>query len=340
VSLGQELLTASTRVLFLDEPTSGLDPQTAQDIVAQVRQLADDGRIVFLVTHDVSPTVMSMVDHLLVLAPGGRLAWFGPPEEANAWFGVSSADEIFGVLGRETPQEWAAKYREGPAHRKYVRTRAHVLGLDAVAPAARAAGRAARAPRVARARDPDSPRYATVKLRDRVGMAVLLGQAPLLAAASCVVFPQPDVGLMFVLVLSALWFGASGSVRELIAERSIWRRERRIGVGVAPYVASKVLVLGTVVTLQCAAADRRRSGAWFGLGAEQGFNAGRELSGRGRADGARRHGARARVAPRPVPHERGGGREPAAGADPADHLRGADRAGEGHGRAAGGACRR
>ncbi|MBT3223991.1 MAG: ATP-binding cassette domain-containing protein, partial [Proteobacteria bacterium] len=90
VNLGQELLTRTTKVLFLDEPTSGLDPQTAQDIVSLVRQLADDGRIVFLVTHDVTPSILSMVDHLMVLAPGGRLAWFGPPEDAGPWFGVKT----------------------------------------------------------------------------------------------------------------------------------------------------------------------------------------------------------------------------------------------------------
>ena len=62
VNLGQELLTRTTRVLFLDEPTSGLDPQTAQGIVSLIRQLADGGRIVFLVTHDVTPSILSMVD--------------------------------------------------------------------------------------------------------------------------------------------------------------------------------------------------------------------------------------------------------------------------------------
>ena len=132
VSLGQELLTRSTKILFLDEPTSGLDPQTAQDIVQLVRQLADDGRIIFIVTHDVTPSVMSMVDHLLVLAPGGRLAWFGPPEEACAYFGVKSADEIFARLPDQKPADWGRKYREGSAFRKYVRTREHLLGLDGV----------------------------------------------------------------------------------------------------------------------------------------------------------------------------------------------------------------
>src|SRR6185503_3381657 len=101
-----------------------------QGIVSLIRQLADDGRIVFLVTHDVTPSILSMVDHLMVLAPGGRLAGFGPPAEACRWFGVKSADEIFARLPEEQLAEWGRKYREGPAFRKFARTREHLLGLD------------------------------------------------------------------------------------------------------------------------------------------------------------------------------------------------------------------
>ena len=99
VNLGQELMTRSTRILFLDEPMSGLDPRASQDIMSLTRQLADSGRIVFLVTHDLTPQVMAQVDHLLVLAPGGRLAHFGPPAEACRWFGVATPDAIFNRFG-------------------------------------------------------------------------------------------------------------------------------------------------------------------------------------------------------------------------------------------------
>ena len=54
VNLGQELLSQNTKILFLDEPTSGLDPRASQEIVKLVRGLADRGRIVFLVTHDLT----------------------------------------------------------------------------------------------------------------------------------------------------------------------------------------------------------------------------------------------------------------------------------------------
>ncbi len=250
VSLGQELLTHSTRLLFLDEPTSGLDPQTAQDIVGLTRQLADDGRIIFLVTHDLTPSVMSMVDHLIVLAPGGRLAWFGPPDDACIYFGVESPDGIFARLPDASPEIWGERYRSSEAFRKFVRTREHLLGLDGVeVQSDDAEARVHRSPWLQYTTL--TRRYAKVKVRDYIGTAVLLAQAPILALAMWIVFPDPDANAMFMLALSSLWFGASASVRELIAERSIWQREQRVGLGVMPYMASKITVLGGLVAAQC-----------------------------------------------------------------------------------------
>lgn len=250
VNLGQELLTRTTRVLFLDEPTSGLDPQTAQGIVSLIRQLADGGRIVFLVTHDVTPSILSMVDHLMVLAPGGRLAWFGPPADACRWFGVKSADEIFAKLPEQQPTEWGRRYKEGPAFRTYVRTREHLLGLDGVNVKAKVRRLRARRSWIRQYRTSTS-RYFRTKRRDWVGMGILLAQAPVLGLFMWIVFPAPDPPAMFMLSLSSLWFGASAAVRELIADRSIWRREARVGLATLPYLASKVTVLGALVALQC-----------------------------------------------------------------------------------------
>lgn len=249
VNLGQELLSRSTKVLFLDEPTSGLDPQTTQDILTLVRQLADQQRIVFIVTHDLTPAVLSQVDHLIVLAPGGRLAWFGPPADAARWFDVASVDALFGRLPSRTPEAWRESYAASPASRKYVATRDQLvrlggLGIRApISPGARPSAWLQLRTLVART--------ARVKLRDRGGLLVSMSQAPILGLAMMVVFPRADTGALFMLALSALWFGASGSIRELIAERAVWRREARIGVGVLPYLLSKVLVLGLLTVVQC-----------------------------------------------------------------------------------------
>ena len=42
--------------------------------------------------------------------------------------------------------------------------------------------------------------------------------------------PVPTEAMVFMLALSCLWFGMSASVRELIADQVIFRRERRVGV--------------------------------------------------------------------------------------------------------------
>ena len=253
VNLGQDLVSRSTRLLFLDEPTSGLDPRAAQDIVRLVRQLADRGRIVFMVTHDLSPQVMTQVDHLLVLAPGGHIAWFGPPADACAWFGVATPDALFDRMSDLEPAEWGARWRGSSEARKYVATREHLLGMGTLRKGEADAETPRGAPSTRRQLRPLTERYLKVKLRDRTGLAVLALQAPLLALVQGVVFPGPTPPFAFTLVLSALWFGMSGAVRELISDRAIWRRERRVGVAVGPYLGSKLIVLAAISAIQCAA---------------------------------------------------------------------------------------
>ena len=249
VNLGQELMTRSTRMLFLDEPTSGLDPRASQDIVRLVRQLADRGRIVFLVTHDLTPEVMAQVDHLLVLAKGGRVAFFGPPKEACQWFGVSTPDAIFNRFVDHTPEEWGQMYRDGDARRKYVTTREHLLGLKESSTTAEDIQKSVKVSQLRQLRTLTT-RYLRTRLRDRTGMLVMGLQPPILIAVMAIVFPAPTVELLFMLSLSSLWFGMSSSVRELISDRVIWRRERRVGVGVLPYVFSKTLILASLTGLQ------------------------------------------------------------------------------------------
>jgi ABC transport system ATP-binding/permease protein len=260
VNLGQELLTRSTRVLFLDEPTSGLDPKSSHEIAKQVRQLADGGRLVFLVTHDLSTGILQQVDHLLVMVQGGRLAYFGAPEDACAYFRVPSADLIFSRLGERSADDWAKQYKESKDRRRYVTTRSQLLaGEDApvaettelTVPDTRRDGRrVSSTPTGLQQLRTLTSRYFRTKIRDKVGMAVFWAQPPILALVMWIVFSQPTVPALFMISLSWLWFGMSASVRELILDRAIWQREHKIGVGVTPYVGSKVLVLGGMVGAQ------------------------------------------------------------------------------------------
>ena len=83
VSIGVELITRPG-LFFLDEPTSGLDPGTETAFMHLCRRLADQGRTIIMVTHATKNVMLA--DKVVFLARGGYLAWFGPPDEALAYF--------------------------------------------------------------------------------------------------------------------------------------------------------------------------------------------------------------------------------------------------------------
>src|SRR3984957_10362968 len=83
VNVALELLTKPS-LLFLDEPTSGLDPGLDKSVMEQMANLAHDGRTIIVVTHSVAN--LNLCDRLLVLVPGGRVAFFGAPADGLRHF--------------------------------------------------------------------------------------------------------------------------------------------------------------------------------------------------------------------------------------------------------------
>jgi len=53
-------------VIFLDEPTSGLDPEAALDVRNKISQLKQEGRTIFLSTHNLSEAE-TLCDHIAVI---------------------------------------------------------------------------------------------------------------------------------------------------------------------------------------------------------------------------------------------------------------------------------
>ena len=68
----------------------------------QLRSLADDGRVVMVVTHSV--LALDVCDNVMVLAPGGRIAYFGPPAGVLEHFGCRDYPEVFDLL--DEPDLW------------------------------------------------------------------------------------------------------------------------------------------------------------------------------------------------------------------------------------------
>lgn len=124
VSVALELLTKPS-LIFLDEPTSGLDPGMDRDVMQLLRGLADDGRTVLVVTHSVAE--LAICDKLLVMAPGGSVAYFGPPEEALNFFGYTTWADVFSAFENYRDYDWAGRWRGSQHYQMYA------ADIDAVA---------------------------------------------------------------------------------------------------------------------------------------------------------------------------------------------------------------
>lgn len=122
VSIALELL-ANPGVFFLDEPTSGLDPGLDRKMMSLLRRLADRGRTIILVTH--ATNNINACDYVCFLAQGGRLTYFGPPQEAKAYFEKTDFAEIYSTLEPtreqpDIPKQAEARFLASPDYQRYV----------------------------------------------------------------------------------------------------------------------------------------------------------------------------------------------------------------------------
>ncbi|CAL9405880.1 ABC transporter ATP-binding_permease protein [Streptomyces sp. enrichment culture] len=265
VSVALELLTKPS-LIFLDEPTSGLDPGMDRDVMQLLRGLADDGRTVLVVTHSVAE--LAICDKLLVMAPGGSVAYFGPPEEALNFFGYDTWADVFSAFENYRDYDWAGRWKGSQHYQMYA------ADIDAVAP------QSVQVPAM-QAMKPPKPqgwmsqfvtlvrRYVSVIVSDKGFLALTVILPAVLGAVSLLI--DPDKGLLpnpanpqsgriipngtattvlLILAVGACFAGAANSVRELIKERVIYERERATGLSRSAYLMSKVFVLGTVTVLQ------------------------------------------------------------------------------------------
>lgn len=154
VSIAVELLARPT-LFFLDEPTSGLDPGLEKKMMYDLNRLADEGRTVVLVTH--ATANIEQCDHVAFMSYG-RLAYYGPPDDALKFYNVRDFSDIYLKIsqevnpskGKPAPAElqpyysayqsqgkvmtgvlWADYYKQSPYYQKYVVGRQSRLGAAA-----------------------------------------------------------------------------------------------------------------------------------------------------------------------------------------------------------------
>jgi len=247
VNMGQELLTEPS-VLLLDEPTSGLDPKSDYDVMVLLKDISQKGKIVMLTTHNINEKNFSLMTHLVILARGGKLAYFGPTSEAAAYFGVNEPEAIFNELPKQNPQYWQNKYKESRYYRDYVVQRKTTKSTGSF--------------KTHKIRNNFSisqyttliSRYWKIKCRDVLGSLILLMQAPIIALLLLLVFRDEAKqygNLLFIGVIAAIWCGCSNAAREIVNEITIFKRERMVNLNVFAYLFSKMTVLSLLCFVQC-----------------------------------------------------------------------------------------
>jgi ABC-type multidrug transport system ATPase subunit len=260
VSLAVELV-ANPNILFLDEATSGLDAGTDKKMMRLFADLAADGRTVICVTH-----TLENIDscHLVALLHQGHLVYYGPPEEAAAYFGVERLSGVYERLESQDAVVWSARFRDSPYYRRFVAARlSQGEGADgqadhAGAPVGSASKRSWFSFRQAATL---TSRYGNLLFADRLNLLVLLLQAPLIALVVGAIFDtsgsmldraKAESQIAFVLVLSAIWFGCINSAREIVKELPVYLRERSVVVTIPAYITSKLIPLAILCAVQCA----------------------------------------------------------------------------------------
>ncbi|HEU4359878.1 MAG TPA: ATP-binding cassette domain-containing protein [Mycobacterium sp.] len=252
-SVAMELLTGPS-LLILDEPTSGLDPALDRQVMTMLRRLADADRVVVVVTH--SLTYLQMCDQVLLLTSGGKTAFAGPPGEINAAMGSTDWADIFAFVSTDPDS----------AHRRFL-DRQQASGPIAQPPAA-PPGPPGSPARTSRWRQISSVarRQGRLILADR-GYFVFLALLPFILGALTLVVPgdsgfgpadprsdSPDEAseILLVLLIAAVFMGTALTIRDLVGERAIFRREQSVGLSASAYLTAKVIVYSLVALIQTA----------------------------------------------------------------------------------------
>jgi ABC transport system ATP-binding/permease protein len=278
VSIGVELL-ADPKLFFLDEPTSGLDPGLDKEMMQLLREQADRGRTIALVTH--ATDNIGICDRIAFMGLGGSLCFYGPPEETLPFFqrhaGHFEAEhfgdfaDIYIELNKgknkaaiaERVSYWSGKYANSPEYKSYIK---HSLsqGKDNQ--------QGAKSNSTKTGISPLSQlfllckRYWKLVSRDTTSLILTLLSGPITIALTGLplkneqplsIIGEPGITqgslalrLLFIFSCVAIWIGLSNSIREIVKEGAIYFRERLLNLGLLPYFASKLLIRGGLAIAQ------------------------------------------------------------------------------------------
>ena len=253
-SVALELLTGPS-LLILDEPTSGLDPALDRQVMTMLRQLADAGRVVLVVTH--SLTYLDVCDQVLLLAPGGKTAFYGPPSQIGPSMGTTNWADIFSsVAGDPDAANKRFLAQHGPPPPQPPAQQPADLGSPTRTS-------------VRKQFSTISRRQMRLIVSDR-GYFIFLALLPFIMGVLSLSVPG-NVGfgvpvpaiqggeapnepgqILVLLNVGAIFMGTALTIRALIGERAIFQREQAVGLSTTAYMFAKVFVFAGFALMQSA----------------------------------------------------------------------------------------
>jgi len=254
VNIGMELV-ADPRLLFLDEPTSGLDPGLDRRMMRLLRQLADRGHTVLVVTH--ATANVNLCDQLVFLGRGGRLCYAGSPNGClqNYKVGADFTEvyEKLNISDSELEKEAERFRKQQPLPE--LKDQSNGINVHQLAPAALQPLR-----QFGSQLKTILHREILVSWRDRVSLSLNMLTAPvvILLLAEAIqnpeVFEVPSEGLnpsllpmaikvIFVMSCACIWTGISTHIGTVARERPIYERERSFNLQPFAYVSAKGLMI-------------------------------------------------------------------------------------------------
>jgi ABC transport system ATP-binding/permease protein len=253
-SVALELLTGPS-LLILDEPTSGLDPALDRQVMTMLRQLADAGRVVLVVTH--SLTYLDVCDQVLLLAPGGKTAFYGPPNQIGPSMGTTNWADIFSsVAGDPDAANKRFLAQHGPPPPQPPAQKPADLGQPTKTSLRRQFSTIGR--RQVRLVVSDRGYFAFLMLLPFI-MGVLslsvpgdVGFGVPVPAIQGGPAPNEPGQILVMLNVGAIFMGTALTIRALIGERAIFRREQAVGLSTTAYLLAKMFVFTVFAVVQSA----------------------------------------------------------------------------------------
>ena len=257
-SLANELLSDPS-LLFVDEATSGLDEHSDREIMAMMRQLAEAGKTVVCITHNLG-NVPKYGHELVVMANGGYVAFVGSPAETLRYFSINSLSDLYARLKDQPGKEWAKQFNSRRNSIPIIRTAddSQVINKPQKKSLLRKFKTACRHCYI------NLLRTTELQFKDKKSLAVAIAQPIFVFLLIWIVFgsisedPGPGnqkqiasgLSVIFLLGISSFWFGCSNSAKEIVKERELFERERNAGLSPIGYLASKVIFLFSLTMIQ------------------------------------------------------------------------------------------